>query len=483
MDKEMNKPLKTIMCLLLLSLNSFALNVSEEKLIEWARSESFNAKKLELEKLNSQYNYNAFEDKFQASVQVKYNYLKTKETSFSSFAPITSPIKEAQVILSKPTMYGVQGSVSAGTSQVSNNFYQSGTTAKFGAAVAIDLYKDLFGKTTRANQDSLLIKKEIAKKESEITTHAYIGQVRKLYWSLVANNESLKIARELLDTSKKLEKDTFDRFKNNVADKGELSRTRSQVEARNGQILLLEFERSELFKRLKEMFPNKLGSENVSLSSYNLDNTIAEVLACSANISSKADAPKEYTKYDEVLALLKQDLRLSKKINESYSKADLKLVSELNYIGKDFSHSDAIDELKDSGRQQYAVGFQLDIPLGNAKKATEEIRDEIIQKSKISRYQEVEGKLAALHSQTVNSINVLYKVIAAQKRNSILLDETLKSSKKKFKQARLSSRELIQDEDSLLQSNLNEINTKYNVISTLIDYFSVFTETPCSINK
>ncbi|EQC47460.1 TolC family protein [Bacteriovorax sp. Seq25_V] len=231
------------------------------------------------------------------------------------------------------------------------------------------------------------------------------------------------------------------------------------------------------------MFPQKIGAQDLTLANYSLDNTIAQVLACTANISSKAEAPKEFTQYDEVLELLKQDLKLSQRVNESYSKADIKLISEVNYIGKDFSHSDAIDELKDKGRQQYAVGFQLDIPLGSAKKDTQAIREEIIQKSNISRYQEVEGKLSAFHSQTVQSINVLYKVIAAQKRNSILLDETLKSSKKKFKQARLSSRELIQDEDSLLQSNLNEINTKYNVISTLIDYFSVFTETPCSINK
>ncbi|EQC47264.1 hypothetical protein [Bacteriovorax sp. Seq25_V] len=199
----MKKTLIPISCLLVLSGNTYALSVSEDKLIEWAKSESFNAKKLELEKLNSEFNYNSFEDKFQTTLQAKYNYLKTKETSFSTFAPVTSPIKEAQVMLTKPTMYGVQGSVTAGTSQVSNNFYQNGTTAKFGAAIAIDLYKDLFGKTTRANHESLLIKKEIAKKESEITTHAYIGQVRKLYWSLVANNESLKIARELLDTDKK----------------------------------------------------------------------------------------------------------------------------------------------------------------------------------------------------------------------------------------------------------------------------------------
>lgn len=478
--------LKPSLLVLLVStspLSAKTLSLSEEMLISWAKESNHTNSMIELQNLTSQLNESSFNENFSTHLKTSYSYTKTKETSFSVNAPITSPVKNAQAILSKPTSYGLEASLKVQANQVSNSFYQSGTTAAFGVGLAMDLYKDLFGKTTRANLESLQIKSEIAKNEAEISKHAFVQEVRKLYWLLVANNESLNIAKSLFETAKKLEEDTSKRFKNNVADLGEYSRTKSQTEARNGQILILEFERSELYKKLKQLFPEKISTSDLSLASYSLDSTVAQVLGCTTNISSKDKAPFEYTQYDEVLELLKRDLSLSQRINNAYTKADVKLITEYNYIGKDFSHADAFDELQDNGRQQYSVGFQIDIPLDSKKNDSMKLREEVINKSNIAKYQEIEGKLNAFHTQTVKSIDVLYRVIAAQKRNAQFLNESLKISKNKFKQARLSARDLIQDEDSLLQSNLSEINTKYNIISNLIDYFSVFNSTPCSINK
>lgn len=479
------KPALSLLAAFAVSMSSFAstISLSEDMLINWAKEANHTNSMIDLQKLSTDLNESSFNENFSTHLKTSYSYSKTKETSFSASAPINTPIKNAQVILSKPTSYGLEASLKVQTNQISNNYYKSGTTAAFGVGLAMDLYKDLFGKTTRANLESLQIKSEIAKNEAEISKHAFVQEVRKLYWLLVANNESLIIAKSLFETATKLEEDTSKRFKNNVADLGEYSRTKSQTEARNGQILILEFERSELFKKLKQLFPEKISTSNLALASYSLDSTVAQVLGCTSNISSKENAPFEYTQYDEVLALLKKDLLLSQKINRVYSKADVKLVSEFNYIGKDFSHSDAFDELQNSARQQYSVGFQVDIPLDSKKSESMNLREELINKSNIAKYQEIEGKLNAFHTQTVKSIDVLYRVIAAQKRNAQYLNESLKISKNKFKQARLSARDLIQDEDSLLQSNLSEINTKYNIISNLIDYFTVFNSTPCTINK
>lgn len=477
------KKLNLLLPALFVNFSAHAIVINEDTLVKWAREENINNSRIELQKLNQKLSESSFNENFQTTLATNYSYTASKETTFSQYAVVNSPLKVAQVVLTKPTTYGVQAQVKASTNQVSNSFYKSGTTASFGASLAFDLYKDLLGKTSRANVESLSLKSEIAEKENEITKHAFVQDVRKLYWSLVANNESLTIAKNLFETAKKLEEDTKKRFANSVADKGELARTQSQVEARHGQVLILEFERSEIFKRLRQLFPEKLNDNSIELGKYSLDKTVMDVLACTTNINSKVQTPFEYTKYDEILELLKRDLELSQKVNNSHSQIDAKLITEMNYIGKKFSHADAIDELKDDGREQYSIGFQLNIPLDGKKKDTQKIQEEIIQKSNVAKYQEIEGKLNAFHTQTVQSIDVLYKVIAAQQRNAKYLDETLKTSKTKFKQARLSARELIQDEDSLLQSNLNEINTKYNVISTLIDYFSVFSSTPCAINK
>lgn len=467
----------------LLALNaSAAVEITEEKLVNWAKSDSFRTQMIALDNLSKKAELSQFNDRFNFSADASFNYAKTDETAFSANMPITSPSSAAEITISKPTKYGVAASVSTSTSQISNSFFKDGTTSAIGAGLSIDLYKDLLGRTTRTQEKSLKLKNTISEKEREITNHTYVQEVRKIYWKLVANNESLKIARNLLKTAQRLEQDTIKRLKNNIADKGALARTQSQVQARNGQILLLEFERSQLLQSLKSLFPEQLGNQKIQLTNYNLDTTIKNVLACTGKIQSQTEIPNDFTLYDDILKLLREDLQASKKVNDTYSMADLKLVSDVKYVGKDFSYSDSFDQLKDEKRKSYSVGLQISIPLGGNKKSTEAIQDEILQKQHISKYQEIEGKLEAFHNQTIKSIGILNRVIAAQQLNSRYLKESLKDSNKKFAQARLSARDLIQDEDAYLQSNLDEINTKYNVIQTLVDYFTVFSETPCEIN-
>lgn len=481
MDKR--KTITLLSLLTMTAMSSHAVELNEAQLVEWAKGESYNSKRISLDSLAKKAELAAFNDKFSYTADVSASYSKTDETSFSTFAAPTTPVKNAELKITRPTKYGVAASVSTYSNQVTNSFFTKGTTTAVGAEISVDLYKDIMGRITRTQEKSLTLKSEIAEKEKEITTHAYVQEVRKLYWKLVANNESLEIAKGLLKTAKRLEADTLKRLKNNIADRGELARARSQVESRNGQIYLLEFERSQLIQALREMFPDKITDNNVSLTKYDLDKTVNDVLSCTLTISSKAQTPKDFTLYDEVLTLLKEDLSASKKVNSSYSMADLKLVSDVKYIGKDFSHSDSFEELTDDGRKAYSVALQLSIPLGQPKKQTEDIQDEILLKQNISKYQEIEGKMAAYHIQTMKSVRILNNVIAAQNRNAGFLSTTLKDSNKKFKQARLAARDLIQDEDRFLQNNLDTINTKYRVIEILINYFSVFTQTPCEINK
>jgi hypothetical protein len=473
---------KRILLALTMMSSAMAVEISEQTLIDWAKSESFNAQKIELIELSKKADMLSFEDKFNPTLQAGLGYLKTNEISLVEFMPINTPMTNAEIKIVKPTQYGVAASVSTYVNQTSNRYFTDGTTAGVGAALSIDLYKDIAGRLTRAQKDNLTTKHEIAQKERNITQHTFVQEVRKLYWMLVANSESLKVAKSLLKTSERLETDTYKRFKNNIADRGDLARVRSQVQARKGQIHSLEFQKSQLVQKLKELFPQKIGEQAIELKRYNLEKTVANVMACSAQISKNSTAPKEYTTYDEILELLKNELKLSQKLNNSYSQADLKLMGEFKYIGKDYSYGDSFSNISDEKRNSYQVGLQLNIPLGKTKKTTEQVQNEMIQKQNISRYREIEGKMSAFHSQTINAIGILYKVMAAQQKNEKLLKETLEVSNKKFDQARLSARDLIMDEDNYLQNNLNEINTKYSVIETIINYFTVFSDTPCEIN-
>ena len=54
--------------------------------------------------------------------------------------------------------------------------------------------------------------------------------------------------------------------------------------------------------------------------------------------------------------------------------------------------------------------------------------------------------------------------------------------RKKYNQGRISLSELIQDEDSLFESELMVARTKYNIINLLLDYLSIFNKTECDFN-
>lgn len=458
--------------------------LSEETLIKWASQENFNKLKISLDELAKKQERAKYDENFGFKFDAKANYQETKEKSFDTFIPVTSPLTDFEMKLSKATRYGVSYGVKINTNQYTNNFVQDGTTSSVGAELALDLYKDFLGSTSRAQDASLMVQEEISKRQRSISEHTFVQEVRKLYWQIVANNEKRKIALELLKTTKKLEKDTRRRFKSNVADKGDLSRISSQVEARNGQLYLLDFEKNELYKALKQLFPEKLGGKSIELAKYNLDLVVNEVMGCTQEIAAHMNSlPLNYTEYDEILGLLQKDLELTKQVNNNYDKSDLKLISSFDVVRKDYSYGDSFSELKDNGDNRFSVGLQWTVPIGGESNKTRKIQDEIIKRRNLAESQEVRGKLDAFHSQTLRSVFVLQNVIKAQKRNAKHLRDTLKDSKKKFNQARLTSQDLLIDENQLLNSNLDEVSTKYQVIETIINYFTVFNQTPCKLNK
>jgi len=54
--------------------------------------------------------------------------------------------------------------------------------------------------------------------------------------------------------------------------------------------------------------------------------------------------------------------------------------------------------------------------------------------------------------------------------------------KKKYRQGRISVSELVNDQNSLFNSELSTINTELMVIEILLDYFAIFPETQCAFN-
>ncbi|EQC50166.1 outer membrane efflux protein [Bacteriovorax sp. BSW11_IV] len=421
-------------------------------------------------------------DKFSYQVTGEANYMKTSEKPFSTFSPVTSPVKSASVGITRPTTLGMNFGVKGYSEQFSNNFVQNGTTTGIAVQFQMDLFKDFLGGLTRNQIEALEYGRQTGDIEKDIQTKAFYQELRKLYWKLVANQESLRLSEELLNSSKTQAEEARRRFKNNIADSGEVARYESQVAARKANIIALKFEKESLVQSLKQLLP-EIANDDIQLAPYNLNMTVLNVLACTAKIESYPSIPLENTRYDEILNNLKLQYESQEKVTDRYNNIDVKLNTEYKKIGKEFNFSNSVDELKNEGGNSVAVGLTINIPLDSKKSTTEEIQHLVEKKRFMAKQDEVNAKLTAYHTQVVKNIAFLQEIVKEQQINSQKLEHSLSVTKKKFNQARISVRELINDQDAYLQSNLSEIQTKYNVIATLLDYLSVYTETPCALNN
>jgi outer membrane protein TolC len=459
-----------------------SVKLDEELLYKLLKESPPTVQKIEASFLNLDVSRAAAQDIFAPTISASVNVLDSDEKSLNTFIPVTSKYKALSLSVSKPLQYGAALGGKIFTEKSTNTQLTNATTTGYGLSLSLDLYKDLFGRSSRANLDKTASASRRARAERDIQLATFKSNSRKIYWSLVANEEALKITKTLLKSSEKQLRDAKKRFKSGVADRGELARNNSQIASRKASLISIRWEKSKLQQQLKLMIP-ELSETDIELAPYNLDQTVQTVLKCSSFISKFKDAPMDFTKYDEVVGFLNQEEASQRKLVRNYDSIDLKLIGEYESTGKAFSQSDSLDDLSDDGRGSLSVGLQFSMPLGSTKKNTRVIQDEITKKMYSAQKREALGKVNAYHYQTIKSVALLNEIVFNQKENTKYLNQSLKVSKRKYNQARITIQQLVLEQDAFLQSNLDEISTKLAVIGLLMDYFTVFTETPCDLNR
>lgn len=478
----MHRLLIVVSCLISLSVSSKVL-ISEEKLVQFAEKSPPSIQEIELALHGVKVRQLQYEENFQTGLSAGGSYYSTEEDQFSTFIPVNSPVSSYSVAVTKNTRKGISLSVSGTRDRFSNNFVQKATTTTVGAEITLDLYKDFLGRSTEKNID--LLNKEYLQKlvETEIQKKNFKNSIRKIYWNLVANAEKIKITKEQLKASEKQVREAKKRLRNGIADKGEVSKYQSQASIRKSQIILYEYERSNLIQQLKELFP-ELKDEEIELGQYNMPEAIGTVLACSAKISKRLDAPMEFTKYDEIVDLLKERKKREVAINDDYTKPDISLSSGVNMIGKGTEVTNSsYDNLTEENNLAYSVSLNVSLALDDKKDQTKEVLQKIAKKKYLLERQKSLSKVVAYHSETLNKIRMLQQILLNQNQNISYLQDSLKVTQKKFNQARIDVQQLVQEQEAYLQSYVDEIDTKLIVINTLLDYLSVYTNFPCHLNR
>lgn len=465
--------------------------LDEQKIIELSKSTNIpQLDEIKSTMLESEFQTKQADDALGVEVYGSYNRSKTKEDALISLMPVYSPITQYQVGIKKNFKYGLQANLYSSVDQRSteNDTYKDLFTTTHALELNIDLWKDLFGRVTRRKLENAQLMSKQSQLQADINEKVFRVSLRRLYWSLVANNEKLNISKNLHKTAIKQAKDARRRKANSIADKSEVARYESQVAARDGSVLLLEYERENILKQLRSLLP-ELNDSEIELGKYSLNKTVFEVLECTALIDKMPSVPYEYTQYDELTKLLRTVQSNQESIDNSYDSIDLGLSATFKETGVSSnddgdntysgSHSDAMENMK-SG---VSTGLMLTIPLGKKLSDTSDVKKQYNKLRLKASIANVDNNLVSTHKQISKSIKILGNVIKAQKVNSKQLSIRLKEMNKKYSQARIPVNALIQDQDALLSADLSVVDTQLAILNTLLDYFVVFSETPCTFNK
>lgn len=491
------KHLLPLMAFIMTSSFAADFTLSEKSLLELAKKSNPTLDEIAATFLASKTQAMELEDKFGYEAYAGYNHIDTNERSPISFQPIFTTVNQYQVGVKKYTKYGVVLDANASVDRRSGASDQGLDlsdiyTTVYSVGFQVDLWKDLWGKITRSQFNNTQLLKKKDELQEKISSNAFRTNVRRIYWTLVANAEKLRIYNNLHSMAKRQLADAKKRKANSISDSAEVARFESLVHQRRGQILLQEYERENLYKNLREMFP-ALNAKNLVLKKYDIEKTVNEVLMCSTQIGQAKSIPYQHTLYDEVVNYLKEIQNNQFKLDDSYDDVDLKLDLRLSQIGVSSGEvssnnfrgdfADSIRDIEENDRRSIQAGIMLSIPFGEALNDTKVVKEKVTEAKFSSNIEKLQTQVKSTHSQVQESVRLLAKLIQSQKANSKALAIRVKEMKKKYSQARIPEYALIQDQDSLLTSDINVVNTQLQVVNTLLDYMSVFNTFPCSFNR
>jgi outer membrane protein TolC len=484
------KKLKTLILLLFILIFSVHISaeepirLKEETLIELIKATPPpSIQQLESSFQSAQFEHLSQKDKLTLRLELNGNYFESDERLLSpNDGGVTRDSSSFNVGLVKPTQYGLELGVKAFSEKKTNAFINNATTSGLSFSLSLDLYQDFLGRRTRRELNKSLISSDRAKLEQRAQEKAFETNLRKLYWALVANNEQKKILDVIVDLSKKQYQDIRNRARSQVADAGDVARARSQWSSKEASLLAVQYSKSQILKEMRELLPN-LEQKEVILLPYSLDQTVAEVLTCAAVIDSHDEAPTQFTVYAGIVKKLYEEEKLESKTNETYDDPSIKLVGEYSAVGRDFSYQESRDDLRKDPQSRSSIGLNLSIPLDGRKNKSKTALEKITRAKYQAQARSNLAKVKAFHTETANLIRTLRTIVQKQRDTNQYLGESLKSSQRKYNQARISLQDLISEQDTQLQSRLNEIDTNLNIINVLMDYFSIYNDIPCELNR
>lgn len=457
--------------------------LTEEKVLELFKSQSTIQMKIQASKSQSELNANLVDEIYQPRLETSLNYRKTDELA-GSFQPFVTPTTEFTLGVAKKTKFGatVDAKLFGDQSSLQDGSVKDETRVGAKLGLQIDLWKNILGRLDRATLNSATAAQKRSELQNLILEKTQENNLRKIYWSIVSVEESIALSEELLKSAERQATDAEARLKAGVSDRGELAKYRSQVESRKGSLLLYQNEKEILLQEFEKIFSGFRGSQ-WTVGPTNKDKKEAEIEKCLVKIKSQPEPDRLATFYDESVDLLKQEQEAELILASKHSDIDVSLIGQVQTSGLGTGSSGGQENFRNDRKSGYGIGVQVTVPLGSTKSNSEKFLTALKKNQLGAEASQFENELKSTHGAIQKSIGLLYRGIATQESNSNNLKVSVEEMQKKYRQGRIPISAVTLEQDSYFQSKLQEISLKKQIVHTLLDYFSVFTEFDCSWNQ
>lgn len=491
-DKKSINMNKNIMVVILLSpILAFAqekIVINEQKLKDLITDNIPSIEKINTMIIQSNLERTQYDQKYSPFINGQANYDAVNGSVFNGYqGQFNDPFRKYGISVKQNLPVGLSFNIGVynnyaktynyQTNESVNSQYDSSLEAKLG----IDLWKNLLGYSEKSERIGLKINEQEKTEQAKLEKIKFYNEIRKMYWRLSVDNSLIKIYKNLINQAILQEDNVRKMYKASVADRGELARSTAVVNIRKADLSSVKYDMEIIKREISNLIP-ELNNKKLEFQFSNYSDIEKSINICYKKIKKQKETPLNLTSYTKLIKYKDEKINADLKALERYSDADVKLEAKAATLGFGKENSNSFDDMINFDRKDYSVGLNISIPFGNSYSDTKENKMKILKMRHNSEKKEIISNLISFHTYFSISLENLFNLLDDQKnyRENLLI--RVKSMRQKYNQGRISLSELIQDEDSLFKSQLNLVNTYYNIISLMIDYFSIFNDFDCEFN-
>ncbi|MCI5072818.1 TolC family protein [bacterium] len=461
-----------------------ALQLSEKDLTRYVGEKNLNNLNSLIAQEQANVNQKEFKDQYSASAFANATYINTNEEAFIAFQPIISPQNIVEFGVRKKIPYGFDVQASIGFDNRRFNLgadEERPSIATSSLEVNMNLWKNFLGKLDKANLNSFQLQQTRSKLENKINQSQQLYILRSMFWNLVAVNQQIQISQSMADLAKKQLNNAQRRYRQSASDLAEVSFYRSQLASRNNAVIVYNYNKQTIVNQFKKAIPEFSQYTDIQVKDLDLEKARKDVLECVNAVQASSSVPENQTLYSDLIAVIKKYYSNQAKIHKTYDDVDINLNTSIYTRAVDPSALDAFEESFLENRRGLRASLSINIPLGNTKTESDKLK--LNQMMLNSEIKSLRQNFLTQYQLIQKSSYLLLQSIEQQKDNLNSLKQRSKEILRKFNQGRLSISDYISDQDRLLQTELQLIDSQNLIIQTMLDYLNIFSKSQCAFNQ